>query len=99
VEAVVLGDAKIEHVVEGRTVLSYEKPQIGGGNVSNYDERVKRDGAMLTEGYIALQSESHPVEFRKVELLNLVGCTDRKASNYKSYYVKSDDSKCRYTRG
>jgi hypothetical protein len=28
-------------------------------------------GTPLREGYIALQSESHPVEFRKVELLNL----------------------------
>ena len=98
VEVVVLGDAQIKHVVEGRTVLSYEKPQIGGGQVSNYDERVKKDGMLLGEGYIALQSESHPVEFRKVELLNLAGCTDRKASNYKSYYVKSDNTKCSYER-
>ena len=43
----VLGDAQIRHVVEGRTVLSYEKPQIGGGNVSNFDERVKKDGDCL----------------------------------------------------
>ena len=50
----------------------------------------------MTEGYIALQAESHPVEFRKVELLNLAGCSDPKAKNYKSYYVKSDNSKCRY---
>ena len=40
-------------------------------NVINYDESVKKDGMLLHEGYIALQSESHPVEFRKVELLNL----------------------------
>jgi hypothetical protein len=32
----------------------------------------------LSEGYIALQAESHPTEFRKVELLNLVGCMDKK---------------------
>jgi len=57
---------------------------------------VKQDGKLLSEGYIALQSESHPIEFRKVELLNLVGCTDPKAVNYKSYLVKSDNSQCRY---
>jgi len=34
----------------------------------------------LTEGYIALQGESHPTEFRKVELLNLKGCMDPKAA-------------------
>lgn len=96
VEAMVLGNEQIKHLVEGETVISYEKPQIGGGSVSNYDERVKKDGMMLSEGYIALQAESHPIEFRKVELLNLVGCTDPKASNYKSYYVKADNAKCKY---
>ena len=52
-------------------MLEYEKPQIGNGVVSNYDTAVKKDGMLLKEGYISLQSESHPVEFRKVELLNL----------------------------
>jgi hypothetical protein len=96
VEAEVLGDEEIRHIVEGQTVLSYQKPQIGGGNVTNYDPAVKKDGMLLKEGYISLQSESHPVEFRKVELLNLAGCTDPKASNYKTYFVKSDNSQCRY---
>lgn len=95
VEVEVLGDSSIKHIVEGQTVLAYEKPQIGGGAVNNYDPAVKRDGTPLKEGYIALQAESHPIEFRKVELLNLSGCTDPKASNYKSYYVHSDNSKCK----
>jgi len=82
--------------VEGQTVISYQKPQIGGGNVTNFDPEVKKDGMLLKEGYISLQSESHPIEFRKVELLNLVGCTDPKAANFKTYYVKSDNSQCRY---
>lgn len=71
VEVLVLGDSLMEHFVEGQSVLKYEKPQIGAGNVINYDESVKKDGMLLHEGYIALQSESHPVEFRKVELFNL----------------------------
>ncbi len=96
VEAVVLGDESIKHVVEGQTVLEYSKPQIGGENVTGFDPAVKRDGTALTEGYIALQAESHPVEFRKVELLNLAGCMDPKARNYKSYFVKSDSAQCRY---
>jgi len=49
----------------------------------------------LTQGYIALQSESHPIEFRRVELLNLKGCMDSKAANYKRYYVESDSASCR----
>lgn len=96
VEAIVLGNEQVRHVVNGKTVLTYEDPQIGGGSVSGYDPAVKRDGAALSEGYISLQSESHPIQFRKVELLNLVGCTDPIASNYKSYFKKSDPSQCRY---
>ncbi len=96
VEVEVLGGERIRHIVEGQTVLSYDKPQMGGGNVSNHDPSVKKDGMLLEEGYLSLQSESHPVEFRKVELLNLSGCMDKKASNYKAYFVKADDSQCVY---
>lgn len=41
-----------------------------------------------------LQAEGQPVDFRNVKLLNLSGCMDPKAANYKSYYVNRDDSKC-----
>ena len=99
VEALVLGDSLVRHIVNGDTVLEYSKPQIGGGAVNHFDPAVKQDGRPLTEGYIALQSESHPIDFRKVEILNLVGCTDPKASNYRSYYVRSDPSTCRYNTG
>lgn len=71
VEVLVLGDSLVKHIVEGDTVLTYEKPQIGGGNVSNYDPKELVDGKALTKGYISLQSESHPVEFRKVEIVDL----------------------------
>lgn len=94
VEAEVLGGTTVKHIIDRETVLSYEQPQVGGGNVSNFDPVVKQDGKLLTEGYISLQSESHPVEFRKVELLSLIGCMDSKAKNFKSYYVKDEDSKC-----
>jgi hypothetical protein len=70
-EVLVLGDSVIKHIVNGDTVLVYQKPQIGNGNVINYDPRVKKDGQLLSSGYISLQSESHPVEFRKVEIIDL----------------------------
>jgi len=98
VEIEVLGDTHIKHMVEGETVIEYDRPQIGGGNVNPVDPAVKQDGKILSEGYISLQAESHPVEFRKVELLNLVGCMDPKAENYKSYFVKADNSKCEYKK-
>ncbi len=108
VEAVVLGDSVIYHLVNGDTVLSYEKPHVGGGFVNSgmtwttggfgADSLawIQKAGTPLTSGYIALQAESHPVEFRKVELLNLQGCMDKKALNYKSYYIKADNATCKY---
>ncbi len=95
VEAEVQGSESVKHFANGKLVMQYEKPQIGGGAVSNFDPAVKQDGKLLTEGYISLQSESHPIEFRKVELLNLEGCMDPKAKNYKSYYVKANNSLCK----
>jgi hypothetical protein len=67
----VLGDSLIKHIVNGDTVLTYTHPKIGGGNVANYDPKIKVDGKRLTSGYIALQSESHPIEFRMVKLFDL----------------------------
>jgi hypothetical protein len=96
VEIEVHGGGTIVHRVNGETVLQYEKPQIGGGNVAGHDPAVKPDGEILTSGSISLQAESHPIEFRKVELLNLAGCMDRKAKNYKSYYEKDDPKSCLY---
>ena len=85
VEVIALGDSLISHVIDGKVVISYNNPRIGGGTVSNFDAEVKEDGKLLTGGSISLQSESHPIEFRKVEIMTLEGCTDPKAKNYKSY--------------
>lgn len=96
VEIEVHGGSRIVHRVNGETVLEYEKPQVGGGNVSGHDPAAKRDGELLTSGTISLQAESHPVEFRRIELLNLEGCMDQKAANYKSYFEKDDPKACQY---
>ena len=98
-EAIVLGDSLVTHIVEGDTVLQYTQPQIGGGIVEGYDPALKQDGKLLQEGYIALQSEGQPIDFRKVELLNLEGCTDPQATNFKDYFVKADPAACRYADG
>ncbi|GAB3179110.1 3-keto-disaccharide hydrolase [Telluribacter humicola] len=95
-EVLVLGDSLIRHYINGEQVLEYQKPQIGGGVVSGFDPQFKVDGKLLAEGSISLQSESHPVEFRKVEILDLKGCMDPKATNFKSYYVKADNTLCTY---
>lgn len=96
-ELVVLGDSLVSHIIEGDTVLQYTHPQIGGGNVTGHDPALKQDGKLLTSGFIALQSEGQPIDFRRIELLNLEGCTDPKAANYKRYFVKSNPAHCRYS--
>jgi hypothetical protein len=98
VEVEVLGSERVRHIIDGETVLQYEQPQIGGGVADNFDPAIKKDGTLLNEGYIALQAESQPVDFRNVRLLNLSGCMDPKASNYKSYLVHRDDSKCVFAK-
>lgn len=96
VETKVLGGEHIEHIIDGEVVLAYDKPQIGGGNVSHHDASLMQDGKILTGGSISLQSESHPIDFRKVELLDLEGCMDSKAKNFKSYFVKAANDHCKY---
>ena len=53
-----MSEQRIKHIVEGQVVLEYTQPQLD-------------DGTMLEGGSISLQAESHPVEFRKVELKKL----------------------------
>lgn len=70
-DVVVLGDERVVHYVDGLPVIEYGGVTFGGGNVSGHDPAHKPDGAPLARGYISLQSESHPIQFRRVELLDL----------------------------
>jgi len=109
--AIVLGDSVIHQLINGDTVLTYQKPRIGGGFVNEglnwvkggvdaaaAQAWIKKDKTPLAEGYIALQAESHPIEFRKIRLLNLCGCTDPRANNYQSYYRQADNKQCKYRK-
>jgi len=67
-ELIVYADSLIHHVVNGDTVMTYSKPRIGGDLPEGYPVA---EGSPMTSGYFALQAESHPFEFRNIELLNL----------------------------
>jgi hypothetical protein len=67
VEVEVHGNKLIKHIVEGETVLSYSQPQLDETD-ANARKLLKGGDKMLHGGYISLQAESHPVQFRKVEL-------------------------------
>ena len=70
VEAEVRGGEVIKHVVEGKTVLEYNRPQLDP-NDGDAKKLIEDGDKILTGGSISLQAESHPIEFRKVEILKL----------------------------
>ena len=70
VEVEVRGGKTIKHKIDGKVVLEYDKPQLDPTD-STAKKLIKNGDLILTEGYISLQSESHPCEFRKVELKQL----------------------------
>jgi hypothetical protein len=70
-EVEVHGNRLIRHIINGEVVLEYAEPQLDEGDADA--QRLLKAGAdrMVSEGYISLQAESHPLQFRKVELLPL----------------------------
>jgi hypothetical protein len=66
-EIEVRGGGPVKHVINGVTVIEYEKPQLDPKD-ADAKKLIKGDKLLIEEGYIALQAESHPIEFRKVEI-------------------------------
>ncbi|WP_417459490.1 3-keto-disaccharide hydrolase [Kordiimonas sp.] len=65
-EVVVRGGALIQHLINGELVMEYSHPQY---DLLEPDTRnLKPALADLSQGYIAFQAESHPVEFRNIYL-------------------------------
>lgn len=58
VDVLVVRDSLFVHYVNGEEVMRYEKPQLD-------------DGTLLNKGTISLQSESHPTDFRAIEIVDL----------------------------
>ncbi len=63
------GNEVIRHKVGGKTVLEYTKPQLDERD-GDAKKLIAEQGGdkMLYGGTISLQGESHPTEFRKIEL-------------------------------
>ncbi|MBT4693429.1 MAG: DUF1080 domain-containing protein [Planctomycetaceae bacterium] len=72
-EIEVRGGGIIKHILDGKVVLQYSKPQLDprDADAKRVISERKTDSLILEGGYISLQSESHPIEFRKVEILIL----------------------------
>lgn len=70
VEIEVHGSKVIKHIIDGKPVIVYSEPQLDESD-AHAKKLAEKSGKLLSGGTISLQSESHPVEFRKVELLKL----------------------------
>lgn len=69
-QALVLGDSLICHIINEDTVIRYTRPQYDGRDPWVNKMKLPNGGA-VGSGYISLQSESHPIDFRKVRIFDL----------------------------
>jgi hypothetical protein len=65
---VVRGSDSISQIVNGVTVMEYQDIQLD--NTDPDAQTLIQNGATieLDGGYISIQAESHPIQFRKIEL-------------------------------
>ena len=71
-EVEVLPDGRITHFIDGQPVMRYEAAELDPEDADAKPLIAAAGGKLaLRGGYIALQSEGHPVEFRNIELLRL----------------------------
>ncbi|MDI9523652.1 MAG: DUF1080 domain-containing protein [Bacteroidota bacterium] len=68
----VRGNEVIRHILNGDTVLHYSQPQLDERD-GTYERLVELNSGdkMLSKGTISLQSEGHPIDFKKVEIMEL----------------------------
>jgi hypothetical protein len=69
---IIVTKENIVHKINGKTVITYGNPIIGGQFLEATSKEMQlKEGQPLTGGYISLQSESHPIEFKNIEILEL----------------------------
>ena len=69
---IIVNNGSITHYIDGAPVISYSNPIIGGEFLDTTSKDIQgKEGQPLTSGYISLQSESHPIEFKNIEILEL----------------------------
>lgn len=61
-------DGQIKHFVNGEEILAYSNPVLNADHDLG-KTLIKNDVTKVNSGYISLQSNSHPIDFRKIELL------------------------------
>ena len=71
VEMEIHGSDSLIHRINGQEVFSLEDIQLDEQDLNAQALLTEGAPLMLKEGYVALQAESHPTEFRRIELLPL----------------------------
>ncbi len=80
----VLADSLVQHFIHGQKVMEYSRLRLDNGTA-------------LKEGYLSVQAEGTSTIFRKIEILELVGCMDQTKAAYRTYFVKNDPAACNAT--
>jgi len=70
-EVEVRGDELIRHTVNGAVVFEYSKTQLDEADPDAQNLINQGQPITVSGGYISLQAESHPTEFRRIDLLPL----------------------------
>lgn len=73
-EVEVHGARLVRHIVEGETVMEYGDLRLAPSENAEFAAAPANPataGTPLARGYISLQGEGHPVEFRNIELMEL----------------------------
>jgi hypothetical protein len=86
-------DSVIKYYFKDSLVYTFYRPVEYAGNVANNTQTITNNKP-IKGGYIILQGESAPTRFRRVQVLNLEGCTTPTDLNYKTYFVKHDSAAC-----
>jgi Domain of Unknown Function (DUF1080) len=80
----VLADSLVQHFIHSQKVMEYTRLRLD-------------NGTPLKEGYLSVQAEGTSTQFRKLEILDLVGCMTQGNPAYRSYFVKHDAAACNTT--
>src|SRR5687768_15761801 len=89
------GNRLIRHKINGKMVLEYSQPQLDPEDADAQRPLAAGAPKMLEGGTISLQSESHPVDFRKVELKRLpasISASEEPTEPVKSIELSHPDS-------
>ena len=71
VEVEVLGSESIKQYVNGELVFELTEPQLDPRDEDAQKLITDENNLLISKGYISLQAESHPIHFRKIEVMEL----------------------------